>query len=269
MKNLVCAGGGIKGFYYLGIIKGLEEKNIIDKLENLCGVSVGAIIIVLIALNYKYKELYEILINYNFEDILEKDLLNIFNNYSIYGNDKKRRILQILLNYKINKENISLNELCEYSKKNIYIISTNVETGEEKIFNKNDDGDVDVIDIIMASSALPLIFPIIKINDKRYIDGGFSKNYPLDIFKDDLDNTIGVNIEGGCLNKDINTIYSYITNLIYIMLFNSGKHNYLKNAKISIYIKDKENGCNFNITKKNKEDMIKDGYNKCIGSFTD
>ena len=53
------------------------------------------------------------------------------------------------------------------------------------------------------------------------------------------------------------------------MLFNSGKHNYLKNAKISIYIKDKENGCNFNITKKNKEDMIKDGYNKCIGSFTD
>ena len=72
MKNLVCAGGGIKGFYYLGIIKRLEELNIIEKLENLCGVSGGSMIIVLLALNYKYSELYDILIDYNKIQALSK-----------------------------------------------------------------------------------------------------------------------------------------------------------------------------------------------------
>lgn len=269
MKNLVCAGGGIKGFYYLGVIKALEEKNIINKLEKLCGVSVGAIIVVLIALNYSYKELYEILINYNFDDILEKDIFNMFNNYSIYGNSKKKKIIKILIKYKMNKENVSLRELCEYSKKKIYIIATNVETGNEKIFNIDDDGDVDIIDIVCASSALPILFPVIRINDNKYIDGGFSKNYPLDIFKNDLENTIGINIEGICINKNINTMYNYITNIIYIMISNCGKHDYMKDAKINVHIYSNENGCNFDITKKNKEDMIEEGYNKCMINLTD
>ena len=127
--------------------------------------------------------------------------------------------------------------------------------------------ECDIIDIICASCAVPFMFPIVNIKNEKYIDGGFSKNYPIDVFKDDLENTIGINIDGMCPNVKLDSLYNYVMNMITLVCNNSGKHNYLKKAKISVNIRKNDNGCDFNITKKNKEDMIDVGYNKLMSSF--
>ena len=263
MKNLVCAGGGTKAFYYLGIIKSLEEHNLLEEIENMCGTSCGSMIVIALALNYSYDELYNIFKDYDLKNVLNCDIFNIFTNYSMYGNDILRKILKILIKYKTNKERLSMKELCEYSKKKIYIIATNIESGEEKIFNRENDGDMDIIDIVCASCALPMIFPIVEINKNKYVDGCFMNNYPLDIFKDDLDNTIGIEIESFCNSRKISSFYDYIINLLLIMCKQSGTHKHLKKAKKYIFIENKECASNFEITNEKKKEMINIGYKKC------
>ena len=42
IDTLVFSGGGAKGLYYIGILKKLEELNIINNINSIAGTSIGA-----------------------------------------------------------------------------------------------------------------------------------------------------------------------------------------------------------------------------------
>ena len=75
------------------------------------------------------------------------------------------------------------------------------------INNPNDK----VIDIILISCSIPIIFYPTKIDDKYYVDGGLYDNTPIYYFKKELDKTL---IIGG-KNKtfDINNFENYLFSL--------------------------------------------------------
>lgn len=71
-------------------------------------------------------------------------------------------------------------EAIRHSDKELRVVATNWETGEVKIFENHHIGDETFgRQVIMASAAIPGIFPPVKINDVTYVDGGVVMNTPL------------------------------------------------------------------------------------------
>ncbi len=55
-KNLVFKGGGIRGIAYLGALEVIDEKGILEQVENVAGASAGAITALLVSLGYSFEE---------------------------------------------------------------------------------------------------------------------------------------------------------------------------------------------------------------------
>ncbi len=66
-------------------------------------------------------------------------------------------------------------------KRELYIIATDLDNGERVVFGKEDCLDVPVSVAVAASSALPLVYKPVKIEEKEYVDGSLRGNASLDV----------------------------------------------------------------------------------------
>lgn len=71
-------------------------------------------------------------------------------------------------------------EAIRYSNRELRIVATNWETGAIKVFENHEVGGSEFgREMIMASAAIPGIFPPVKIDGVAYVDGGAVMNTPL------------------------------------------------------------------------------------------
>jgi predicted acylesterase/phospholipase RssA len=63
----------------------------------------------------------------------------------------------------------------------LYIIATDLDTGERVVFGRGEHKDVPVSMAVAASSALPLVYKPVRIGEKEYVDGGLRGNASLDL----------------------------------------------------------------------------------------
>lgn len=64
-----------------------------------------------------------------------------------------------------------------------YACATDVETGKPEYFNGKTSDEKRCLDIIRASSSMPLVSPFVEIDGKKYLDGGTSDSIPLLAFQ--------------------------------------------------------------------------------------
>ena len=77
-NKLVLSGGGINGIIFIGILKYLEEHNMINNLNVFVGTSIGSLINTLIILKYKSSEIEDFILKFNFSDIIKFNVINLF-----------------------------------------------------------------------------------------------------------------------------------------------------------------------------------------------
>ena len=70
-RNLVFEGGGVKGLAYVGAMRVLEERGILQGIKRVGGTSVGAINAALFSLGYSNEEQKDILWKLNFNNFLD------------------------------------------------------------------------------------------------------------------------------------------------------------------------------------------------------
>ena len=179
--GLVLAGGGGKGAYQIGAFKALWENNLQDYITAVSGTSVGALNAVLFAYGdenvardvwshitpKQFLEISPEMIDFK-EGIVSRDgLLEIFDNY-------------------VNMEEIRT------SDKAIYVAATEFDEygtgqGEAKYFKLNYMPVDDMKKILLASSALPIIYSPVDIDGRMYRDGGLKDNLPIEpLYRDGI-----------------------------------------------------------------------------------
>ena len=259
--NLVLSGGGVKGLCYISLMKILEEKNIIKDIKNYGGCSIGIFFCFLLSLGYNYKEIENILLGNILEKIYKIDIFNFFDTNSFCSPKILRELLEILLYNKLKTKKINLLDLYYATNKILNIVATNISTGEEIIFNKDNTPDYNVIDCIIASCSLPGLYPPLELDNNHYVDGFLVNNYPIDIFKNDLENTIGICVTQGKYYKDL-TINNYIYNLFTILTINkTGENKILYNKlKKNIFIDNNIFVLELNISKEKKLEELNKSY---------
>lgn len=165
--GMVLEGGSMRGIFTAGVLDTLLENNI--EIDSIIGVSAGA----LFGVNYFSKQKGRA-IRYNKKYLGDKRYIST---HSLFftGNIVNKNFAF----YKITKELDPYdNETFIKNNKDFYVTTTNIETGEAeylKITNVYEQ-----LEEFRASSAVPFASKIIKINGKKYLDGGISDSIPLE-----------------------------------------------------------------------------------------
>ena len=165
--GMVLEGGAMRGMYTAGVLDTLMENNI--NIDGIVGVSAGA----LFGVNYFSNQKGRV-IRYNKKYCGDKRYISI-RSLIFTGNVVNKKFAF----YKMTKElDIFDNETYMKANKPYYATATNVETGEPEYFEiKN---VLEQLEELRATSAMPFMSRMIKINEKKYLDGGISDSIPID-----------------------------------------------------------------------------------------
>ena len=157
--GLALGSGGAKGFAELGAMRAFEENDI--RFDCFAGTSIGSILGAFFADGYTSTDVRELLRGVDFNEIKNLFMINM-STAGLFG------VIDRFIG------SLTFEEL----KKPFKAVATNVDTGEEKVF---DSGSV--AQALCASSAMPPFFKPVVIGDKRYIDGAFVNSVPADEVK--------------------------------------------------------------------------------------
>jgi NTE family protein len=171
--GLVLSGGGVRGIAHIGVLKALNELNIHPSV--ISGTSAGAIIGVLYAMGLSSQEMIDF--------VSHSSLWKFFRfEWSAGGlsnlNYLKKRLIEI-----------GIPPNFEDLQKKLFVSATNLTKGKTEIFHEGP-----LIDTILASCSIPLVFKPVIINSDRYADGGILNNLPVSAIISQAHHIIGVNV---------------------------------------------------------------------------
>jgi len=274
-KNLVISGGGFNGYQFFGIIKYLNENNLLNNIDNFIGVSMGAFINLIIILEYKYSDIDKFLIKFNFNKIFDLKFEKILLEENVRGLSNGDNFNKLIKKFLINKdcdENITLKELYEKTKKKLTIGVTNLTLDKFELIDHERFPDIPVYLALRMSSCIPLFFEPIEYNNNFYVDGVIKDNFPIQVINDDdLKYTIGIALQ---TNKDSYDIKEMSTVSYILHLYRSAVNEPLRN-KILKYkelcklfiVEPKMNSFNYAVNESFREELINLGYEYCKNCY--
>lgn len=157
---LVLCGGGGKGAFQIGAMRALQECGILDDVKAIAGTSVGALNAVLYALG-DYDFARDIWKSINKGVILppNKDDVELFS---------RDGLIEII-------DKVPLDKLRQ-SEIKVYATIQNEQLELEYIC-LNELSNKDIKKVLLASSAIPIVFPAQEFKGDMYIDGGFLSSF--------------------------------------------------------------------------------------------
>jgi len=269
IKNIVFSGAGLRIYTFLGFIKALNEYNLLKNISSIIGTSSGSLIAVLCILDFSYNEIEEIILKINasnLKNINSENIINFFKDYGVDDGKNFERIINIIFRTKVKNENITFKELYELTHKKLIITATCVNTMDIEYFDYETTPDISIKKVLLMSISIPLIFKPINLDNKYYVDGGLISHYPIDYFKDEKDETIGVLVTSS-LNKfmEINSIQDYIYNIMSCSFINLIKNCYNNYKENTVLVENNSvNFLDFNIEYNTKISLIEEGYKETI-----
>jgi len=206
-KNLVLEGGGVRGLAYAGVFSVLEEKKIMQQIENVGGSSAGAIAGMMISIGYSASEIDSLMLDLPLQKFNEGRFgivgkyKRLKSDFGIYKGGAFERWLQQLVAHKTGNPLLTFGELHQlhlYNNfyKDFYCTGTNLSKQQLEIFSYRNTPDMPLALAVRISGTIPLYFePValdnrlkkIKRNDtlsfvNYYVDGGMLCNYPISMF---------------------------------------------------------------------------------------
>tara|TARA_A100001015_G_C15029890_1_gene732608 strand:+ start:1796 stop:2728 length:933 start_codon:yes stop_codon:yes gene_type:complete len=269
--NTLCiSSGGVKGFYLLGALKYLFDKNILNlkNINTFVGTSIGSIIILFLSIGHSVDSLINIFYSIDFSKLdIEINFDNVFENFGLDNATKIITIIQTLLYDKINLYDISFKNLFEITKKEIKIIAVNYSKQKEVMFSYETTPDMSVILAIRMSISIPFIFNPVNYRGDLYIDGAFLNHLGIEYCN--LNNSIALcfNTDFETLNHDVDNFFDFIVGIMSIVYKKVLKKNLNHKNIIKLDVIDNTLvGSELNpsyLTKKQKLDNLKQGYKLC------
>lgn len=166
-NGLVLEGGGMRALFTAGVLDAFLEKSLC--IDTMVSVSAGA----LFGVNYVSQQKGRA-VRYNIKFAGDKRYMSLRNWFKT-GNvlDKKFAYYDLPMKLDVFDEK-------KFSESNInfYIVLTNIETGKAEYILIKDV--FDQMEYLRATSALPFASKIIKIDGKKYLDGGITDPVPID-----------------------------------------------------------------------------------------
>lgn len=175
---LVLGGGAAKGFAHIGVLKVLAEHNI--KPDLIVGTSMGAVVGGAYAKGIDIKTLEEMSTTFSMRKIKDVSLKSMLKKGCLMRGVKLKKYVKNLLGDTLHEE----------LKIPFVAVATELATGKQYNLNAGP-----VWQNVLASSAMPAVFPSIEIGGKTLCDGVIKDNLPIDVAKKYIKNAIILSVD--------------------------------------------------------------------------
>ncbi len=192
--GLCLAGGGARGAYQIGVAKRLEELGILNQVSVFSGTSIGSVNAALLA-TMPVEKAYQLWLGVTTDEIKRTE--------SIFSRIRMEKI-KLIENGIFTIEALRA-RLVDYidedalKRATVFVTLSKGGTEDESIVGLfksayshyikkeqktwypclKDYAKDDMIDMILASCSIPIVFPPVTLEDHRYYDGGVFDNVPI------------------------------------------------------------------------------------------
>lgn len=265
IKTLVLSGGGMKGIAHIGVLEALTEFDF--KFENCIGCSIGSIVGLLYILKFEPKEIKEIILNLDIDELFDINL-DKFN--ELFGFDSGIKLLSYLkfhISEKYSVEfvnSLTLKKLYDFNKIHYTIVTTCLNNQSVVELNYINFPNLNVFHAIRMSISIPLLFTSVKWNGLYYVDGGLLENYPYKLIKQEPEFVIGVDLHTSKENPvlKIDSIDSFIYSLYKCVQKKYNQHSFT-NQTIFLDLNE-YSPLDFSMERSRKEELIDIGYKETL-----
>lgn len=265
-RVLVVGPGGIKGFKILGFLTALEDKRILDHVDTFCGVSVGAIICLLIVAGYTTRDILTEAIDLDiFKDVHLFDFSTMVSNKGLMSNESIRsRLIQLLTNKFGNVP--SLYGLYMRTGRSLALVTLNTTDHKSVVMTPFNNPDISCVDAVMLSINIPFIFYELIYLGKVYVDGALANPYPVDYFDDNKTRILGIYVKTlhdntGNISDD--NILVYCSKIVHSLIEQRRNHiisQASSHCRHVCLLNDPVNIIGYSITLKDKAQMLVEGF---------
>jgi len=161
--GLALSGGGAKGIAHIGVLKVLEEAHV--PVHLLAGTSMGGVVAAAYAAGRSPAEIEQFARSLRLLDIAQLDRTGL----GLMGQDKIAQRVQ---------EALGGDPTFDQLKLPLALVAVDLETGEEVVIREGS-----VVEAVLATTALPIIFPPRRWNDRWLVDGGVLNPVPFDVVR--------------------------------------------------------------------------------------
>ncbi len=273
-RNMVFEGGGVKGIAYGGAIIELEQRGLLAPIKRFAGTSAGAINATLLALGYSADDVSDLVAETNFAQFADddygviRDTKRLLDEYGWHKGSKFETWIGRRIAAKSGKKELTFAQLHELAEdrpefRDLYVVGTNLSLQQPEYYSFETTPDMQIKKAVRISMGIPLYFrAVFNDEDEVLVDGGVTRNYPIDLFDhtrylDNQDNgesvtynatpgfvfnheTLGFRLDDQGLKEDslrtsqpipadIDNIYTYAQALVTYMRQMAGKLHIHKN----------------------------------------
>lgn len=232
IRHLVLSGGGVFGFSCYGALRECVARHVFDmkNIKTIYATSVGSMLGVMISLKYEWAHLDDFVIKRPWQKVFPFQipvLCSSIERRGLFDQRVMRDVFRPLFEGRDLSLDITMGEFYDYSGIELHCLSTEVSNYEFKQvdFSHLTHPDWKLLDVVYASSCLPVLFAPLFVEKRCYIDGGVFENYPitaaatahgleetLGIFKGDI-----VGVGGGDL-EETSSLFDYLIYLLHAIL---------------------------------------------------
>ncbi len=214
--GVVLSGGGAKGFAHIGSLRALTGAGIVPDI--ISGVSSGAILGALYCDGYDLDEITEICAKESFTSLAEFTI-------------PKAGILTLNGLKKFLEKHLRAKTF-EALKTPLVVTATNFDLCQTEFFSTGN-----LVDVICASSCIPVVFEPWIINGVNYVDGGVLSNLPVIPIRKQCKQVIGINATTRLSADYKKSIFSITDRAFRLML---KANSYLEKELCDLYIESEE-----------------------------
>ena len=219
VHNLALSGGGAHVMAFIGCIRVMEERGLLQNIKEFVGASAGSLLALMLTLGFDAEEIREFVrANLTNEKSLKISLKDAWKITKTFGFDDGENIIELIhliLDQKKRDRTITFIELAKLTGKNLVITVANVNRESVEFMCVDNTPDLDVCTAIRASTSVPILYQPVLYKEEYYVDSLFFNNFPIDFFKrwSTEKHTIGLNIV--MRKTSVNSIWDFFRNLFH------------------------------------------------------
>jgi predicted acylesterase/phospholipase RssA len=172
--TVVLSGGGIKGIGTLGAVHYLSKQGYLKHARTFIGSSAGAIVAACLAMNLNSRQVFdEHILPFRWKHDIDLSLLD-----RGYGVDTGAALDAWMAS--LFPKDLTFEQLRKQYGSTLIVTVTNLNTRHAEYFCPATTPDVSILKALRMSCSVPLYFAAVEHDEKLYVDGGISDNFPVE-----------------------------------------------------------------------------------------